>query len=196
MTLFADAKVNLEAIAFQTGSGSSQPKGVMTAVAAVGGSRIASATAATYALADAFSVHAALPARFRNAQTEGSTNHRAFLASLAVIDKTRQLAMAQNSANSVWTDINGNFPAIFLGDNIYEGSSLSTNFTTTGQDILLFGDFSRYYIIDRIGFSTEFIPNTFDQATGRPNASRAWISHWRTGGDCVDTNAFRDLRLS
>jgi predicted phage gp36 major capsid-like protein len=66
---------------------------------------------------------------------------------------------------------------------------------TTGQDVLLYGDFSRFYIIDRIGFTTEFIPNLFDTSTGRPTASRGWLSHWRTGSNAVDTNAFRLLRL-
>lgn len=190
LALFTDAKANLEATAHQTGAGGTLPKGVMAAVAAVSGSRVASAAAATYALADVFSVHAALPARFRN---PGS--RRAWLASMTIIDKTRQLVMAQNSANSLWTDIRGGVPASLLGDDVFEGSALSTS-TATGQDVLLYGDFSRYYIIDRIGFTTEFIPNLFDTTTGRPVAKRGWLSHWRTGADVVDANAFRDLRIA
>ena len=66
---------------------------------------------------------------------------------------------------------------------------------TTGNNVVLFGDFSRFYIVDRIGLSTEFIANVFDQTTGRPSGTRAWLMHWRVGSAVADTNAFRVLRL-
>lgn len=188
LALISDAKDNLEAVAHSTADGSSKPTGVVYAVGAVTASRVSPATGGAYALADAFSVHAALPARFRNSQS------LAWAASIGVIDKTRQLAMAQNSANSVWTDIGGTFGPQFLGDDIFESSPMSSTFTT-GQDVLLYGDFSRYAIVDRIGLTTEFIPNLFDTTTGRPTAQRGWMAYWRTGANVTDANAFRLLRL-
>jgi HK97 family phage major capsid protein len=188
LMLFQDAKDNLEAVAHSTADGSSKPKGVSYAVGAVTASRVSPATAGVVALADVFTVNDALPARFRNS---GSL---AWISSNVVQSKIRQLAMAQNSANSVWTDVNGYTPGVLLGANRYEASAMSASLTTA-QDVLLFGDFSRYYIVDRIGFTTEFVPNIFDTSTGRPVAQRGWMAHWRTGADVVDVNAFRQLRL-
>ena len=192
-SLFIDAKNNLEAAAFTTGSGTSQPTGVVTAIGAVGGSRVSPTTGGTLALADVFKVQNVLPERFQNYDWSPETP-LAWASSLTVANQLRSLAMAQNSANSVWTDATGGVPPTLAGAPIYRAGAMSTSLTT-GQDVLIFGDFSRYYIIDRIGFSMEFIPNTFDQATGRPNASRAYIAHWRQGANAVDTNAFRLLRL-
>lgn len=187
LALFTDAKANLEAAAHQTGTGSSQPTGISYAIGAVTASRVSPATGGAIALADVFTVHSAIPARFQHGRNT-------WLAALGISDKIRQLAYAQNSANSVWTDIAAGNPAQLLGEPIKIGSSMSSS-QTTGQDVLLYGDFSRYYVVDRIGFTTEFIPNLFDTSTGRPIASRGWLSHWRTGANTVDANAFRQLRL-
>jgi HK97 family phage major capsid protein len=186
--LFSDAKDNLEATAHATGDGSSKPTGVSYAVGAITASRVAPATGGTLALADVFTVNDAIPARFRNS---GSV---AWASSNVVQSKIRQLAMAQNSANSVWTDAVTGVPSQLLGVSRYEASAMSASLTT-GQDVLLVGDFSRYNIIDRIGFTVEFIPNYFDTTTGRPTAQRGWLGHWRSGANVTDVNAFRQLRL-
>jgi HK97 family phage major capsid protein len=187
--LFADSKDNLEATAHATGSGSSQPTGVVTAVTAVTNSRVSPQTGGTFGLTDLFSVHSALPPRFRSA-----ASREAFVSSITVMDQVRQLAMAQNSANSVWTDINNDDPPQLFSDPYVEASSMSTSLTT-GQNVLLYGDFRRYVIVDRIGFNTEFIPNLFDTSTGRPTGQRGVFSYWRTGANTVDANAFRILKL-
>ena len=187
VALFADAKNNLEAAAFVTGSGSSQPTGVVTAVAAVTASRVSPTTGGTLGYQDSFLLHSAIPARF---QTGGNN----WAGSIAAVDRIRSTAAAANSANSLWTDLSAGNPALLLGEPVRVASAMSTSFTT-GQDVLLYGDFSRYYVIDRIGLTTEFIPNLFDTTTGRPTANRGWIAYWRTGANAVDTNAFRLLRL-
>ena len=63
--LFADAKDRLEGAAFTTGAGSTEPKGVFTAVSAVTASRVVSVTAATIGLADIHAVYKAVPGRSR-----------------------------------------------------------------------------------------------------------------------------------
>jgi HK97 family phage major capsid protein len=187
--LFSDAKANLEATLFTTGTGSSQPTGVMTAVSAVTASRVSPATGGTIAAGDIFTVQQSLPARFRSSPSA----RRAWIANLAVINKIRQFG-----TSNVYYAFTGNAtetaPATLLGDALIEASPLSSSITT-GQDVLLYGDFSRYFIVDRVGPTVEFIPNVFDQSTGRPSGTRAWLFHWRVGAACADTNAFRDLRL-
>lgn len=186
LALFADAKDNLEAAAHQTGSGSSQPKGIQAAISAVTASRLTATTRGTLGIVDVFATHSAIPARFYGKSS--------WVGSQGAIDTIRQAAMAQNSANSVWTDFIAGNAATLLGDNVYVGSAI-TSTIASGNDVLVYGDFSRYYIVDRIGFSVEFIPNLFDTSTGRPTGQRGWMAHWRTGADAIDTNAFRMLRL-
>lgn len=186
--LFADAKTNLEAVAHATATGSGTPTGVSYAVGAVTASRVSPATGGTLAIGDPFLVSNALPERF------AESTSLAWAGSQTVLNKIRTLAMGQNSANSVWTDAAVGMPPTLLGDRVVRAGSMSASLTT-GQDVLLYGDFSRYYIVDRIGFTTEFIPNLFDTSTGRPVAKRGWLAHWRSGANVVDVNAFRQLRL-
>jgi HK97 family phage major capsid protein len=186
--LFADARLSYETTQMTTGTGSA-PHGVVADVGAVTASRVAATTGGTFGLVDAFNVHSALPARFRN-RPENLT----WMSNVALSDRIRQLTMAQNSGNSVWTDLGGGTPPRFLGDQYFECSAMASA-VTTGSDVLLEADFSRYYIIDRLGLQTELIPNVMDQATGRPLGQRGFICHWRYGSSMVDPNAGRLLRL-
>lgn len=186
--LFADAKNNYESTQFATGSGSA-PHGVVTDVTAITASRVAPTTGGTYGVQDVYKVHQALPARFRYMDA-GS---RAWMMSVAIIDTTRQFATA-NNYHAFLTDLTNGQPPRLVGDQLLEASTMSASITT-GQNILLYGDFRRFLIIDRVGVSTEFIPNVFDQATGRPSGTRAWLMHWRVGSGVADANAFRVLLL-
>jgi HK97 family phage major capsid protein len=141
----------------------------------------------TLAIGDPFLLQNALPARHSAKAT--------FASNIAIINKNRQNAYAQNSANSIWTDLGGDIPAKFLGRNYVEASAMSSSITT-GQDVLLYGNFEKYYICDVIGSpQIEYIANTFDQATGRPSSQRGFLLWFRQGGDTVDPDAFRLLRL-
>lgn len=188
--LFSDARDNFEAAQFATGTGLGAITGVVTAVTAVTASRVSPATGGAYGVADVYSVHTALPPRHRVAASAAS---RAWVSNVAVIDATRQFATA-NNYHAFLTDLGGGQPPQLLGDQWVESSAMSSTFTT-GQNVLLYGDFSRYYIVDRLGATTEFIPNVFDPDTGRPTGTRAWLMHWRVGGAVADANAFRILKL-
>jgi HK97 family phage major capsid protein len=149
--LFTDAKANLEASLFVTGTGTAQPKGVLTAVSAVTASRVSPATGGTLAAADIFTVHAALPPRFR----ESPSARRAWLANVGVIDKVRQFGTS-NVYYAFTVNATEGAPAALVGDTLIEASPMSSSITT-GQDVLLYGSFDRYYIIDRVGPTVEFI---------------------------------------
>lgn len=185
--LLADAKDNLEASWFATGSGS-DPEGVVTGVTAITASRVNPASGGAYAVADVYSLHSGLPARFRRT----ASGSRAWVANVGIIDKTRQFATA-NNYHAFLTDMTTDAPSRLLGDQLIESSEMSAS-VTTGQNVLLFGDFSRYYIVDRVGLQTEFIPNVVD-SSGLPTGQRAWLAHWRVGAKVADPNAFRILKL-
>ena len=185
---FADAKNNYEATQFATGSGSA-PHGVVTDVTAVTASRVSPATGGVFVVGDLYKLHAALPARYRH----NASDSRAWMASINIIDLIRQFATA-NNYHAYLTDLAGGQPPRLLGDQLIEASTMSTT-VTTGQNIALYGDFRQFLIIDRVGMSVEFIPNVFDQTTGRPSGTRAWLMHWRVGSGVADANGFRVLLL-
>jgi HK97 family phage major capsid protein len=184
--LFSDAKRNYEATAYTTDDGSSKPEGVVHAVNAVTASRVSPATGGAFVIGDVFTLANALPPRH--------LENASFMANYAILNKARQFGVGTTSWASFWTDLKGDVPSTLIGHDIYPDSAMDST-VTTGNKVLIFGDFKRYLIVDRLGMEVEFIPNVFDSATGRPTGQRAWLTHWRTTGKCLDPDAFRLLVL-
>ena len=185
--LIADAKNRLEADAMAVGSGSGAPTGVVTAVTAVTASRIAPTTGGTFtssSSADVYKVEVAVPARWRPKAS--------WIANYATYGIIRQMSPAA-AGSTFWVTLGGGVPSMLLGHPNYEQTSVVST-VTTGSNILLCGDFSQYYIYDRIGMSVEYVPQVFG-ANGRPTGQRGWIAWWRVGGDVVAPDAFRVLKL-
>jgi HK97 family phage major capsid protein len=185
--LFADAKDRLEDAAFATGSGSSQPKGIVTAVTAVTTSRTSPTTGGTFTTASRADVDAvieAVPPRFRSKSS--------WIANYSTYGIIRR--MDQYGGSSFWANLGANQPNELLGRPQYEAYSMVSTITT-GSNILLAGDFSQYLIFDRIGSTMEYIPNTFDTTSGRPLGQRGWFFNWRVGADALVPSAFRVLKL-
>lgn len=186
--LIADAKDRLEATKFTLGAGdgSNEPNGVVTALAAVGGSVVASITADTFALADVYALQAALPARHRP--------RASWMAQLAIANKIRQFDTAGGAA--LWTQLANGTPDILLGKPFDEAEDMDgvINAGATNR-VLVYADLSKYYVIDRIGMSIQFIPFLMG-ANGRPSGQVGWYAHWRVGGDFVDANAGRLLDVT
>ena len=183
--LFADAKDRLEDAAFATGTGS-QPIGVVAAVGAVTTSRVSATTAGTFgAASEVYKVSSALRPR--------DASRASWIANRTTINAIRQFGTTLGS--SFIADLAMGQPPALLGQPLYEAYSMTAT-VTTGSDLLLAGDFSRYYIYDHVGGSSmEYVPNLFDTTTGLPTGQRGWIYWWRTGANAVDTGAFRVLRL-
>ena len=67
--------------------------------------------------------------------------------------------------------------------------------TTTVDNLLVFGDFSNFVIVDKPGStSIEFIPHLFNTSNNLPDGRRAWYMHFRNGSDSVNDLAFRLLQ--
>jgi HK97 family phage major capsid protein len=178
-TLLADAKDTLEAGKFVSGTGTNEPFGVLTGTT----NTIAAATGLTLTLANVYSLLTALPPRYRN--------NAAFLGDLAILVRIRQLDTA-GSATAVWADgLQSDTPARLLGKPVYEASEMAETITN-GTKILLFGDFSRYLIVDRVGMTIEVVPHVFG-ANQRPTGQRGLYCYWRNGAKVLDANAFRAI---
>lgn len=183
--LLADAKDRLEAAAFATGNGTTQPKGVITAVSAVSGSVVDTATADTYAVADVYAVEQALPPRYR------LTAKPSWMANKTIINKTRQFDTAGGS--SFWANLGMGQPEQLLGAPIYEASAMDGVIDASANNyVLLLGDFRNFYIIDRVGMTMVYEP-LVKGANGRPTGEAGWFAYWRTGSDVVNADAFRLL---
>lgn len=181
--LFRDAKDTLEGTKFVVGTGVDQPLGVVTAVAAVGGSVVASTTADTFVVGDVYKVLAALPARHRMRAT--------WLAQLAIQNLIRQFDTAGGS--SLWAQLSVAAPAQLLGKPIHEVEAMDGVINAAATNpILLLGDFAKFLIVDRVGMSVEYIPHLFG-ANRRPTGQRGWYCYWRSGSGVLDANAFRLL---
>ncbi|MFE2046638.1 phage major capsid protein [Streptomyces sp. NPDC059477] len=186
--LLADAKDRLEAAAFATGDGTGKPKGAVTAVAAVPGSVVASATTDTYAVADVYAVEQALPPRHR------ITGRPSWMAAKPIINKTRQFDSAGGS--SFWANLGMGQPEQLMGAPIYEASTMDGTINA-GQDnyALMLGDFRNYYIVDRVGMTMVYEP-LVKGASGRPTGEAGWFAYWRVGADIVNADAFRLLNVT
>lgn len=188
--LIADAKDRLEATAFATGSGTAQPRGIVTALQLVTASRVAgssgAAGAADLAAADIYALDNALPPRHKAAG--------AWVGERSTLNKIRQLGTSIDHA--FWVDFGGGMPSSLIGYPVYESSAMdSTIVSGSNDDCLILGDFaSGYVIVDRVGMSIAYNPLVLG-SNRRPSGEQAWFATWRVGGDAVNPNAFRMLRL-
>jgi HK97 family phage major capsid protein len=169
--LFADAKTTLETTQFLTGlgHGSNAPQGLI----AVGGytAVVSTATTAVIAVADIYSLEAALHVRARNAP------RACFFGSKAFYQKVRQLDTSGGA--NLWVQLQNANPAQLIGYNAYEWSAYSSAVTTSGSTVASFGDPSRFLIVDRVGMDVELIPHLFATANNRPSGQRGLYAYWR-----------------
>jgi HK97 family phage major capsid protein len=180
--LLADAKDRLEEAAFATGTGTAQPTGVVVGAT----STTATVTTGAYVLADVYNLHASLPPRFRNSP------NCAWVANVAQINRTRALDTAGGA--SFWTNLGKDQPEQLMGKPIYESSSIDPVLTTTHKP-MVFGDFSNYYIVDRVGVSIIYEPMVTGTGASAnvPTGQSGWFMYWRVGANVSTASAFRTL---
>lgn len=185
LMMFADARDRLEAAAFATGSGSGQPKGIFTAINAVSGQLTTSTTAATIGLVDLQATRRALGIRWRQ--------NASWISAPVYADAIKTLGTAISA--SYTTDLTQANAGTLLGRPFYESENAPTTQTTTVKDQeVLFGDFSNYVIVDKVGStSVDFIKNMFNTSNNLPDGRSAWFMTWRTGADASNTSAFTML---
>jgi HK97 family phage major capsid protein len=182
------AKDDLEGAAFVSGNGTSAPQGVTTALDGTA-SEIAPATAEAFAVADVYALESALESRY------GS--NASWVAHKIWFNAIRQFDTAGGSA--LWEFLGGARPSQLLGYDAYESSDMDAvlpNAAATADNFgLLFGDFSNYVIVDRVGMSVELIPHLFATANNRPSGQRGFYAHWRTGAEVVNTAGIKMLSI-
>ena len=179
--LLTDAKDRLEEAAFATGAGSGGvPKGIVTAATTA----VTTAGVGAYAIADVYSLQAAIPPRFRIG------GKLAVVMNVAQINRTRQFDTAGGS--SYWTNLGQGAPAQVVGMPIYESTTMASTITT-GSKIAVAGDWNQFCVVDRVGMTVMYEPMVKDSATARPTGQAGWFAYWRVGSDALVPTAFRTL---
>lgn len=179
--VMADAADNLMATAYTTGSGTGQPKGVITALAGTA-SEINGGGTEALAAGDPFLLQNALPARFSARAQWG--------AHIATINALRQFETTNGALK---------FPELTNGQLLNKPMNEISNMdgavnaaATANNYLLVYGDFTNFVIVDRIGTTIELIPNLVG-ANRRPTGQRGAFLWFRTGSDVVVPQSFRLL---
>lgn len=181
--MMAFEKDRMESVGHVTGTGTGQPKGVITALAAASTSVVDTAAASTLAVGDVYKLDDSLPARW--AANGSWLGHR------AIYNKLRQFD--QNGGSALWGQLGEARKNELLGRPNYVAEAMA-NAVADEAKVLVFGDFQNYVITDRVGTTIEYVPNTFG-TDGRPTSKRGWLCWFRTGGDVVNPAAFRVLQV-
>ena len=193
-TLLAQGYDELLVNKFTIGSGTGEPKGILTAISAVSGDRVklASGTGLLTA-ADPYNVWKALPQKYRR--------NASWLMSIGVNNGIRQLGTA-NVFHGYTVNLPEGWADQLFNKPVYESAYMpdSTTWTTTAEGQAVVGDFSNFVIARNGGMSVELIPQLFQQVTAGagggpavPTGQRGWFAYARIGSDSSNTAGFRLL---
>lgn len=182
--MFDEAKATEEATAFITGSGVGvNPEGVVTGVAAVGGSIVRTDVATVLDVQDTFRAVDALPPRH--------VPNASWLANKKVYNILRQVDTTGGS--ELWARLAEGRPSRLIDYPVYEASTM-TGTPAIDANLALLGDFKKFLIVDRVGMSVELIPHLFGGTSNFPTGQRGLYAIWRNSSKVLDANAFRLIK--
>jgi HK97 family phage major capsid protein len=191
--LLTQGYVDLLAVASVSGSGSGQPRGILTSLDANTNDEVVTTTDGAFGGVDVFKVWNALPERYRDRAT--------WLMSVTVESTIRQFAAAAGSSSAYFTvdltaggisAINGR--PVIITDYMPSGVSGVVPGTTGASNILIVGDFQNYLFSQRAGMSIEQIPHMFHTSNNLPSGQRGWFAWARAGANSVNDLGFRLLQ--
>jgi HK97 family phage major capsid protein len=189
---FSAAKDELEANKFfmGLGHGSVEPLGLITDIDGVAGCVVTGGAINDFTVDDLYAVEEDLGPRYRPLAR--------FCANRAIYNKVRQFGSTSDADIwqrdlSVGLDNNavGNTGATLLGYPAEEASEMDST-VTGGAEILLFGDFRHFIIVDRVGMQVETVQHIIG-ANRRPTGQRGLLAWWRNSSGVLAQNAFRLL---
>jgi HK97 family phage major capsid protein len=172
---------------FTRGSGTGEPKGILTALSANTNVRVAITTSGTaFGANDPYKVWAAVPQRFRR--------RASWLMSVDVNNKIRQIGTA-NVFHAFTENLPAEWADMLFGKSTYESPYMpdTTTSTSATTGLAVVGDFQNYVIARRGGMSVELVPHLTSTTTNLPNGTRAWFAYSRIGGNSVNDLGFRLL---
>lgn len=180
--LLQDAKDELEATKFTVGAGagSDEPEGIIT-----GATGTVAAGTGTFAIAHLYALQEALAPRFEP--------NAVFVAHNAQYNRVRQLDTSGGAA--LWEYLGEGTPGRLLGYPAYKNSAMDS-VLTAASEIMVFGDFRHFLIVDRLGLNVELIPHLFGLTNNRPTGQRGLYAIWRNTSDVLTASAFKVLKTT
>jgi HK97 family phage major capsid protein len=171
---------------FTTGNGTTEPRGIITALDANTNVEVASTTDGSFGAVDVDKVWKALPQKYRR--------NAAWMGSVDVNDRIRAFGNG-NNYGSQSVDLRAPEVDRIKGKPWYENPYFPDMTGTTGaENRLVVGDFRNYVVARRRGMNVELVPQLFDVTNNRPTGSRGWFAHARIGGNSVNDLGFRLLQ--
>lgn len=176
--------IDLVAAQTITGSGSSQPFGIFTAISSNTNSQVVVTTDGAFGAVDLLKIWKSLPERYRG--------NASWIMHTDVENEVR--GFATSGPGSYYTvDLSAGGIGTLFGRPVYT-TDYAPEFTgtTSAANILVVGDFSNFVVAQRAGMSLELVPHLFG-ANQRPTGQRGFYAVARHGFDSVNDNAFRIL---
>jgi len=176
-----DAKDTEEANSFVNGDGTgNNPGGVVATLSHYG----AVPAGSSFGSDDIYALEEALAPRWRS--------RAQFLGQKSVYNSVRQLD--SNGGADLWVRLDARTPSQLIG---YDAREISTmaDADTDGNRFLLFGDFSQFLIVDRVGMNVELVPHLFNPTASvpTPTGQRGLLAIWRNSSKVLVDDAFRFL---
>jgi HK97 family phage major capsid protein len=179
IALLTDAKLVVEATKFLLGSGTNEPGGILN-IGGTGGlvqanSRVLTATTATLAYADLWTLKQSIPIRFLADST--------VVMNPISLDTVYQLSPSGSTTLALLMPQGRNGP--LTGMPTAQLSTLATG-VTTGTKVAVVGNFKKgFFIADRLGVQVEYIPFLFGAAQRYPTGQRGLYMYWRVGSTTI-----------
>lgn len=175
------AKDDLEAVKFFMGSGSSEPDGIVARLITDTTSIVSTDVSDVFDLGDIDKLIGALPPRFR-ARAKFAANH-------AILQLVPAFGVAGQPADSIYSPMS----KTLRGYPVAEASAMDDT-AADAKEILLFGDFSKFVIVDRLGLTSKVV-DSYD-GSGRPTGNSSIYAAWRNDSQILTVNAFRLLKVA
>ena len=116
------------------------------------------------------------------------------MANQLIFDKVRQFDTA--GGGSYWVDLNGANPPSLMGFPTITNPEVDGTYGSGENYVMVYGDFSGYTIVDRIGLTLESIPHLFGASNNFPNGMRSIWAYWRTGARVTNSEALAVLNVT
>ncbi|UXA16971.1 phage major capsid protein [Mycobacterium sp. SMC-4] len=184
--LLLDGLDQLTSAASTLGTGTGQPTGVVTAVAAAGGSVVSPTVAETFSAADIYKVQNEAAPRWQA--------NSSWMMGLGLINTARQFETGNGALR--FPELRDN-PPMLLGRNVFENSHMDVTINpavTEDNFVALYGDFKQFLITVRSGSLLELIPNVVGP-NRRPVGRRGGFLWARYGSGVLVPEAFRLLSI-
>lgn len=170
---------------FTNGNGTSEPKGILTALVAQTTTETVTTTDGAFGQEDIYKVWKAVGQKYRR--------RASWQMSVGVMNKIRQFGTSNVYHAATVTLTEGAIEDLFYKP-VYENAYMPDFTGTTGAaNICVVGDFSAYKIARRQGIEVELVPHLFATANNLPAGQRGWFAYARIGGNVVNNSAFQVL---